>query len=174
MILPLIFTIIFIIVIGSMIRAGFLGAPWVPTFKKTTLASITLAKIKPGEIVYDLGCGDGRWLKRAASLSQARQLIGYEISILPYWLAKLNFFISSNRSRLRVLCKNYFFEDLKDADVIYCFGLPEVMNKLEPKLEKELKPGARLVSYAFKLPHKEPAQVLRLSNHSQPIYLYQY
>lgn len=168
------FILLAVVVFGTMIRAGWLGAPWVPTFKKTVLEQIKLASIKPGEIVYDLGCGDGRWLFKAAKLTQAKKLIGYEISVLPYLLAQIGRLFSQNRARVEIRFKNYFLENLSSADVVYCFGLPEVTRRLEPKLSAELKPGSRLVSYVFRLPHKQPAAVFRFKPTGQASYLYQY
>ncbi len=174
MYLSIFFILLAIVVFGTMIRAGMLGAPWVPTFKKTTLAQINLAQIKPGEIVYDLGCGDGRWLFNAAKLTQAKKLVGFEISVLPYFLAKIRQWFSADRARIEIRFKNYFHDDLSQADVVYCFGLPEVLNRLESKLEAELKPGARFVSYVFRLPHSQPAQVFRFKPAAQASYLYKY
>lgn len=174
MVLPIIFILIALAVFGTMIRAGFLGAPWVPTFGKTVLEQIKLAGIKPGEIVYDLGCGDGRWLFTAARITPGKKFIGYEISVLPFVLAKIRQWLSPDRSRLEFRFKNYFHEDLSQADVLYCFGLPEVIGRLEPKLAAELKPGARLISYVFRLPHKQPAAVFRFKATSQASYVYQY
>src|SRR3990167_6427248 len=159
-------------IVVSMFWAGLAGAPWVPTFSQAAKASIDLAQIKKGEIVYDLGCGDGRWLTRAAKFTEAKDLIGFEISFLPYILAKLNFLFNSERKRLHVKWQNYFKIDLSQADVIYCFGLPGVMSRLEPKLIKELKPGARLVSYVFKLPYKQSDKVVKLGDSSSSLYLY--
>lgn len=174
MFLAVVLILLTIIIFGTMIRAGFLGAPWVPTFGKTVLEQIKLAGIKPGEIVYDLGCGDGRWLFRAAKLTSGKKFIGYEISVLPYVLAKIRRWFSPDRSRLEFRFKNYFHEDLSQADVVYCFGLPQVISRLEPKLAAELKPGARLVSYVFRLPHKQPAKVFRFKTAGQASYLYRY
>lgn len=174
MILSVVFILVAVVVFGTMIRAGLLGAPWVPTFKKTALASIKLAKIRPGEVVYDLGCGDGRWLLAAARLTPGKKFVGYEISVLPFVLAKFRQLFSSERDRIQIKFRNFFNEDLAQADVIYCFGLPGVLKKLEPKLKQELKPGARLVSHSFRMPHQQPERILRLSPKSSAIFLYRY
>ena len=157
-----------------MIRASFLGAPWLPTFKKNLLASLKLADIKEGQVVYDLGSGDGRWLFKAARFTKAKKLVGYEISLLPYGLSKIRWFFSPYKKRLDLKLANYFLADLSEADLIYCFGLPEVMKKLEPKLKQELKPGARLVSCAFKFPNLKPIVVIKEKPSSTPLYLYQF
>lgn len=174
MITLLILLLVILALAITMIRAGLVGAPWVPTFKKASLAGIELAGIKEGDIVYDLGCGDGRWLKKAAALTKAKKLIGLEISLLPYWLAKINFLLSPERRRLSVKWQNLYLADLSQADVVYCFGLPEVLAKLESKLRRELKPGARFVSYVFSLPDKKPDRVFKISEHSAKIYLYSF
>lgn len=157
-----------------MIRAGFSGAPWVPTFNKNLLASFKLADIKARETVYDLGCGDGRWLTAAARLTGAKKIIGVEISLLPYVLAQVRRWLSPNRARIKVCWRNFYQLDLSGADVIYIFSLPKVMAKLEPKFKKELHPGARVVSLAFKLPNYQPAEVFKATANGMPLYLYRF
>lgn len=107
---------------------------------------LELAKIKLNDKVYELGCGRGRLLILADKKYQA-QTIGFEISPWPYFLARLNIFLK--KSQAKVLFKNFFKADLSKADIIFCYLMPEVNEKLKPKLERELKPGTRIVSYAF-------------------------
>ncbi len=158
-----------------MIRAGFLGAPWVPTFKKTAGAQIALAKIQPGEIVYDLGCGDGR-LVHLASMEHGANAVGLEFSPLVYaWAKILQPFYWFKGSRARIKFRNFYNADLSDADVITCYLLPHTMRHVQKKCDLELKPGARLVSYAFKVEAWTPthrARRNRKKGHG-PIWVYQ-
>ena len=69
--------------------------------------------------------------------------------------------------------KNLFKEDLSRADVVYFFGLPKsIKNKLKKKLERELKPGARVVSYAFTIPDWDIVVKDKPREKDTPVYLY--
>jgi len=113
--------------------------------------------LKPGEKIYDLGCGKASLLVLAAKEFGAKG-IGYELSLWPYLWSRFNIFIS--RANVEVRMKNFFKADLSDADVVYCYLFPEIMARLEPKFAKELKPTARVVSYGFKLPNTEPVKIV--------------
>lgn len=174
MLLPAILILFFIIIFSTMIRAGMIGAPWVPTFRKTLISSIKLADIKEWETVYDLGCGDGRWLIKAAQFSPAKKIIGVEISLLPYLLAQARKLFSRHKRRIKIYYQNFYNLNLSEADVIYIFSLPKVMALMEPKFMAELKRGSRVVSLAFKLPHKEQAEIFKASLKAMPLYLYRF
>ncbi len=133
------------------------GVPFVSTDKKDFDRILTAAGLKPGEMIYDLGCGKGTLLIRAAKKFGAKG-IGYEISLWPWLWAQFNIWLS--RADVKVYLKNFFKADLSRADVVFCYLFPEVMAKLEPKFQKELQPGSRVVSYSFKLPNLPPAEVV--------------
>jgi len=139
----------------SAIWAGFRAAPYVPTKTADVRRLLSLAEVKPGERVVDLGAGDGRIVIMAAKEFKA-EAIGYEISLLPYLIAKLRISWLGSKVLVRVSFKDFFTVDLNQADVVTCFLTPAAMNKLAGKLRRELKPGARIVSYAFHLPGWEP------------------
>jgi hypothetical protein len=93
---------------------------------------------------------------------------GFEISILPYCIAKINLFLGRAKKEktrpggasAKIIFKNFFEQDLHDADVIFCFLFPPIMHKVEHKLRNELKPGARVVVYAFPLSTMAPTQTI--------------
>lgn len=144
--------------------------PFISTPKKVQEKMLELAKIKPNDKVYELGCGSGRLLILADKKYQA-QALGFEISPWPYFLARLNIFLK--KSQAKVLFKNFFKADLSKADIIFCYLMPEINKKLWPKLEKELKPGTRIVSYAFSFQGWKPKVVIPKSKDSASIYVYQ-
>ena len=169
----IVFLIVFIILL-TMAIAGFSAAPWLPTFGRDLKSAVSLAGIKEGELVYDLGCGDGRFLFLAAKHHPSAKFIGFEISILPFLLAWAGKIFSSDGGRVRVKFSNFYKADFTSVDVVYCFLMPRVMPKLERIISAKMKPGSRLVSYSFRLPNRQPAQVFRQNEKSLPIYLYRF
>lgn len=97
----------------------------------------------------ELGSGDGRLVRRAVQLYGVRG-IGVDINSLLIMLSK---FIASRQHLLDVsfLNKNIFDVDLSNADCIYMFLMPETIKKLLPKMEKEIKKGALVISHGFKI-----------------------
>ncbi|MFX1557464.1 MAG: class I SAM-dependent methyltransferase, partial [Promethearchaeota archaeon] len=124
------------------------GAPWFPTRMKKVRKMLTLAEIQPGEIVYDLGCGDGRFTIIAARKYGAKA-VGIEINLLLYLCCQFLITILHLRSRVKIVYGNLFKHDLSDADIVVCYLLQTTNDKLEEKLIKELKPTARIISNSF-------------------------
>lgn len=122
------------------------GAPFVPTPMKAVEKMLKISKLKKGDKIYDIGCGDGRVVYLAANKHEA-DATGFELSPFVFMFAKIRQFLW--RSKAKVQFANFKSKDLSDADIIFCYLLPETLVKLEPKLTKELKPGARVISYAF-------------------------
>lgn len=147
------------------------GALYVSTSRVKIKAIMDALQMKPGQVLVDLGCGDGRVLRRASKYFNARA-IGYEVNLLAYIKARM---LCLGRKRVIVERKNFWPVDLSNADVVFCYLFPDVMRKLSDKLKTELKPGAVIVSCNFVLPGFTPARILRpggtLSN--DPLYVYQ-
>ena len=131
-------------------------APWWRTSHKTARAICKLAKIKEGELVYDLGSGDGTALITAAKEFGANG-VGIEIDPLRYWTSKILIKRNGLTNRIRVIRKNFFHQNIKNADVVFVYLVPKALNKLLPKFKNELKRGTRIVSYVYEmnLPLKE-------------------
>ena len=143
----IIFLIILILVI-SITWTHPRGGPWIPTPMKTVHKMLDLAEVKPDELVYDLGCGDGRLLVAAARKYQARA-VGVELDPLRYLWCQLLITVLGLRGRVKVLLGDLFRVDLSNADVVACYLLPETNKKLEHKLLRELRPGTRVVTNTF-------------------------
>jgi SAM-dependent methyltransferase len=112
---------------------------------------LTLAQVGPGDLVYDLGCGDGRTIVTAARRYGARA-VGIEIDPLRYAWCQAVITVLGLRSRVRIIYGDFFNQDLSDADVVTCYLLQDTNNKLAGKLRQELRPGTRVVSNAFTFP----------------------
>ncbi len=123
---------------------------------KTGEKMLKLGKIKTGENVVDIGCGDGRLVYMAAKKFGAKAT-GYELSPIVYILAKIRQLIW--RSKAKIKFGDFRRHSLADADCIVTYMLPETLKKFIPKFEKELKQGARIVSYAFCIGDWKPAHV---------------
>jgi SAM-dependent methyltransferase len=130
------------------------GAPFVPTPMDAVERILLLAKIKSGEKVYDIGCGDGRMVYLAAK-EYGADATGFELSPLVYVIARIRHFFW--RSKAKIHFANFKRRDLSGADVIVCYLLPETLTRLQEKLDKEVKKGARIISYAFPIGNWTPS-----------------
>jgi len=144
-----------IVFFGTAAYAGLKAAPWVPAFKRDMPRIIKLAEIKEDDIVYDLGCGDGRVLIALANNTPAKRLVGFEISVLPYLWAKVRVMFLGLSDRIEIVFSDFLKHDLSQASVVFCFLTPMAMKKLAPKFSKELRSGTRILSYTFSLPDRE-------------------
>lgn len=133
----------FVVFIFYMCIAYLTGAPFVPTKNASADAMIRLAGIKKGDIVYDLGSGNGKLLLLAAQ--KGAKVIGYEINPM--------LVLFSNLRGAPTRWKNFWHADIRDADVIFLYLIPWKMERLADKLKKELKPGTIIVSNSFIFPN---------------------
>ena len=127
------------------------GAPWAPTPMRVVHKMLTMAKVGPDDVVYDLGCGDGRLIVAAAQRYGARA-VGVEIHPLRVLWCRALIAVLGLRGRVRVIRGDFFRQDLRDADVVICYLLQRTNNKLEAKFRRELAPATRVVSRRFSFP----------------------
>ncbi len=123
-----------------------LAPPLVPTPNRTVKKMIEFAHIKSGMVVYDLGCGDGR-IVRAAAKKGARA-IGYEIS-LPTWLLAMFWSLPYRNASIRF--GNLWKQPFDDADVIFCYLMPNEMQRFKREAWPKLKKGAKVISHGFRM-----------------------
>jgi predicted RNA methylase len=107
-----------------------------------------LADIQPDEVLYDLGCGDGRFIISVARKFGAKA-VGIEINPILYLWCQIVITLLGLRRRIKIKFGNFFKYNLGDADVVICYLLQETNDKLEDKLLRELKPTARVISSSF-------------------------
>lgn len=174
--------IILFIFIATFVYAGWSAAPWAPTRKADVVRFLKLANIKPGDKVFDLGCGDGRLLFAAAE--KGAVVTGYEISLLPYIIAKIKQLSFAQKDKTphhslclgagqaKILFKDFWNVDLSDANIVYFFLMPKVYAKLRAKFEKELKPGTRIIAYVWPIDGWIPVNTSEIKG-AQNIYLYE-
>jgi len=167
----LLLTLAVLFCLFSIVWAYLSFAPWLPSLKRDSKRIFKLADLKSGQTFYDLGCGTGKVVFYAAKHYPVKA-IGLELA-LPFYLicqARKIFFLGKNAT---FKFKDLYTENLALADVIYIFGTPKTINlKLKQKLEKELKSGSRVISYAFKINDWTPTVVDKPSVKDIPIFLY--
>ena len=151
---------LFVVVLIALpgIRARWGGAPYVRSSKKTQDTMFRFADIRPGETVYDLGCGDGTIVRRAAKLGA--KATGVEASLITFLLAWL-WCLPFRGARIRF--GDLWKTDYAKADVVFCYLLVSSMEKFEKDIWPTLKPGCRVVSNSFRIkgltPKKEEGNV---------------
>ncbi len=152
--------------IGSIIMLVWLyrGPFYVPTRRKYVPRIIAMLDLKPGEKVVDLGSGDGRLL--VALAKAGAEAHGYEHNPLLVMKSKQNFKKEGVEGKAFVHMSNFWDVDTSQFDGVVVYGIPYIMTRLEEKLKKELKPGARVVSYSFPFPNWEP------TSKEKAVYLY--
>ena len=149
---PLLYTLLILSLLYFLSAVGplFFGAPWVPMPVAVARRMLQLAKVQPGETVYDLGSGDGRVLIVAAREFGASG-VGVEIEPLRACLSLFTVYLLGLYPHARVLRANFYDVDLRDADVVTLYLLPKAAARLAPKLQRELKPGARVATLTYHL-----------------------
>lgn len=140
------------------------GAPYVPTRREQSETALDLLKLKQGQTLYELGCGDGRVLKLAAS--KGLIVVGYELNPLLVLTAKLVTY--KYRKNTKIIWGDFWKADISNADGIFVFLIDKYMIKLDKKINKEKNKPIKLASFAFKIPDKKPVE------EKKGIFLYQY
>jgi SAM-dependent methyltransferase len=124
--------------------------PFVPTPTEVVDEMLRLADIKAGDVLYDLGCGDGR-IVIAAAKRYGIKAVGIDIDPVRIGESNENAAKAGLTGKVRFLQQNLFEADFKDATVVTMYLLTSVNLRLRPKLLAELKPGTRLVSHSFEM-----------------------
>lgn len=154
----------------TFVWAGKQGAPWVPSKSEDIDRFLSLTHLQPGQVFYDIGCGDGRFVSAAARAGA--RAYGFDISLLPYLLAKLRCLLSKTGARCHISYRNFWSTDLRDADVVYFFLMPKIYPRLKEKFERELKPGTKVVAYVWPIDGWTPVQISDVPNKPK-LFLYE-
>lgn len=160
-------TIFLLVVILFMAIGMLFGAPWVPSSKGIGRKMLEMGDVKPGEIVYDLGSGDGRLVVLAAREFKAKAT-GIEIN--PFWVfwTRLAVVIFRLGHTVRIIWGNFYDQDLGEADIVLLYLLQGTNASIRPKLERELRPGTRIISHVYTFDGWKPEK----SDEESDIYLY--
>lgn len=149
-------------------------APYVPSPQEVVERMLEAAGVKPGEIVYDLGCGDGRILITAAEKFRAKG-VGVELSYRLVQEAQETVRSRGLQNWITIIQGDLLEADVREADVVTLYLLTSSNARLQPKLEESLKPGARVVSHDFAMRGWKPVRVekVQVSKRTHTIYVYE-
>jgi precorrin-6B methylase 2 len=139
---------------------------FVPTPHEVVEAMLKVGKVGKGDVLYDLGSGDGRIPITAAKKHDIARGVGIDINPERIREANENLAKAGVGDRVRFLNADLFESNLSDATVITLYLLPELNLKLLPKLLTEVKPGTRIVSHAFDMGTWKPEQTLNVGTRS--------
>ncbi len=147
------------------------GAMFHPSARVRVRTALDHVPMKAGDLLVDIGCGDGRVLREAKRRYGVRAL-GFEVNPIAYMLARLG---AIGMEGIEVRLTNFWNVNIGDADVVFCYLFPDVMDRLARKLLRELRPGTLVISCNFPLPGWRHRELLypESSLHADPIYLYQ-
>ena len=143
---------------------------YIPSTPELVDAMLKMANVHPGDVVYDLGCGDGRIVTAAAKEFGAR---GVGIDIDPERIKEATELAKREgvSDRVRFLTADLFTTDISEATVVALFLGKDLNLKLRPKLWKELKPGTRVVSNTFDMGDWAPEEKQEVDD-GRPVYVW--
>lgn len=138
---------------------AFTRAPYIAIPDEILLSIVDALALNPDSRLFDLGCGDGRILHTAKVKTPEATFVGIERALFPYWIARFQ----TRNDSIDIKRQNFFHADLSSATHVFTYLFPGLMNDLLPKLEKELKPGTKLVSCDYGFEKKEPVSTINLA-----------
>lgn len=144
-----------LILLSALFALGaLLGAPYVPTLKKSSDDLLDMADLPKGSSIIDLGSGDGAFALHAAR--RGYTVIGYEINPILVLVARLRTW--KYRKHVTIYLRDFWRITIPEADAVYVFLIDRYMQKLETKLQEDIKKPTIVVSHVFKLPNLKPVK----------------
>jgi SAM-dependent methyltransferase len=140
--------------------------PYEPSTPGIVSAMLKLADVKKGDVVYDLGCGDGRIVIAAVKERGAVRGVGIDIDPQRIAEARENARKAGVGQRVEFRNQDLFEADIAPATVVMLYLWPEVNLRLRPKLLKELKPGTRIVSHSHNMGDWRPEKQAEADGHT--------
>ncbi len=136
-------------------------APFVPIPKGIEDGIIESLRLGDNSVLYDLGCGDGRVLKKAIEKYPNIKAVGVEIAFIPYLLAR---FKTRKYKNIEIKREDIFQTDIRNVTHVFVYLYPHIMEKLMPILEKKCKKGTRIVSCDFEDKNLKPTEIIELDS----------
>jgi len=150
-------------------------APYVPSPYDVVRKMLELAEVGPDDVVYDLGCGDGRILFTAILEFKAKKAIGFDLNEGLCKNIKKKAEELQLQDKIQAVNSNFFLADLSPATVITLYLTTSGNEKLKPKLEKESRAGTRVISHDFPVKGWSPTNSTEGESfiyHAHSLYLY--
>lgn len=142
---------IYVVIVGHL-----KGAPFVRSSRRKIEAMMDAASIKAGEVVIDLGSGDGTLLIEAGR--RGAKAIGVDINPFLVWYSRMRTKLAGLDGHVEIFREDFRERPLQNADVVFLYLWPHTIEKLQTKLISELKPGARVISNAFPIKGWKPLE----------------
>jgi precorrin-6B methylase 2 len=149
---------LFLLTLPGCATAQTLDAPWIPSAPAVIAAMMSVAEVGPGDVVYDLGCGEGEIVIAAAH--RGARGVGVDLDPERITTARANAARAGVSDRVTFIEQDLFATDVSPATVVTLYLGPEVNRRLRPKLLRELRPGARIVSHDFSLGDWTPERII--------------
>jgi len=165
--LLLIIVAIAVIFVFWVIWTDIIGAGWEPTSKILVRKMLEIAEVNSEDILYDLGSGDGRIIIEAARRYHANA-VGIEADPLRYIWSKLMILLYGVNQKVKVIWGNFFNKDINPATIVTLFLSSKANQQLKTKLQNDLKPGTRIVSYYWTFHGWQPVK----EDKKDKIYMY--
>lgn len=154
----------------SLLYSSISGAPYVPSSNKDVEETLSQANLKKGQVILELGSGDGRVISFAV---QKYHVKGLGIEISPFLVFYSRLLAKFKKIRyIEFKRENIYKSDLSKADVIYMFLMPKMLEKLSTALKTQTKKGTLIISHGFKIPNFEKNLTKTISRKLFPSYLY--
>ncbi len=146
--------------------------PYVPTREEVIGLVLKALDLREGDVLYDLGCGDGRIPVEAVRKYPIKKAVCVEIRDDLVERAKERAKRAGVEDRVEIVKGDFFRVPIKDATAVYMYLLTSVNEQLKPKLERELKEGARVVTLDFQVPGWKPVRTVGGSGWQRTLYVY--
>jgi SAM-dependent methyltransferase len=161
----------FLLLLSSLVTLGLTRVPVVRTPVVHLTKIVSASGAGKGQLIVDAGCADGRTLVMLCKLCGASGR-GYEMNAPVALAGKLRALFSGRGLKVKVYLRDFFRCDLDDVDVVYCFLMPGVMERVADKCTQEMHKGACLVSFMWEVPGCIPEKTLLLGARADPLYVY--
>jgi SAM-dependent methyltransferase len=146
--------VIAVVVLFFMLLPLLRGAPFVPLYKKQLYEAFNFLQIHPGQTVVDLGCGEGRIVIEAAR--KGARAVGYDINPFLVFIANKKIKQQGLSHLAHCYWKDFWRVSWADFDVVFVYGISNIMKRIEKKAQRELKAPSKIVCFIFPLPSFPP------------------
>lgn len=162
------------IVAFSLFYAWLSLAPWVPSNMSDRKRIHDISNLKSGQVFLEMGCGNGRVCSYIARKNPSATVIGIELAFPFYLFTKIRTFLFGPKN-LKIVFGNALKYNISNVDILYVYGLTDsVNNQIKQKIEAEMKPEARFISYVFRIKKwKGKERIFKEKTTKFPIYLYE-